>query len=126
MPDSNGSPTFEEWYAACDDICGRMVGLDLDSLGDGPSYDRWADGETPEAYVNERLDDAGYPRPGEGRMSEAHPSTQVVPKTWRNSGLRPSKTEPLIPEADSRGVARCPECNSKFHTAGQCRPGVHR
>jgi hypothetical protein len=47
--------TFEEWYQAVDDLMVQTVGLGIDDLADGPSYDSYDAGVTPRAYVRRQI-----------------------------------------------------------------------
>ncbi len=53
--------TFKAWLEQAERNCGARCGLDLDSLGDGPSWSCWDAGLTPHEYVSERLEAADYP-----------------------------------------------------------------
>ena len=53
--------SFERWLDRAETFCIRRTGLDLDSLGDGPSWDAWNDGVSPHEYVVDRMADAGFP-----------------------------------------------------------------
>ncbi len=50
---------FEEWFKKADRICARLIGLSLDDLSDGPSWDSWDAGITPQEYVRDRLAEEG-------------------------------------------------------------------
>ena len=42
--------SFERWLDQAESFCIRRTGLNLDSLGDGPSWDAWNDGVPPVEY----------------------------------------------------------------------------
>lgn len=63
---------FDAWLRRAERICVRRAGVDLDSLGDGPSYDSWADGVSPGEYVRQRLAEEGFP---EESLAPATPGT---------------------------------------------------
>jgi hypothetical protein len=65
---------FDRWLADADRICVSVCGLDLDSLGDGPSRDAFDAGTTARDYVTDRLHEAGYP----GLASNAERSDRSV------------------------------------------------
>lgn len=77
------SDAFDKWLARADRICVRRAGVDLDSLGDGPSYDSWADGVQPGEYVAERLAEAGFPEEG---LAPATPGTAPRPPVRYGDG----------------------------------------
>jgi len=53
--------TFEDWYREANRICVATVGLGIDDLADGPSRDAFEAGDTPGAYVSDRLAEEGFP-----------------------------------------------------------------
>ena len=73
--------SFERWLDRAEALCVRRTGLDLDSLGDGPSWDSWNDGGSPAEYVLDRMMDAGFP------LTAARPATP-------NTGRRPEPARP--------------------------------
>jgi hypothetical protein len=52
--------TFEEWFEAADTIMLETIGLGLDDLADGPSYDSYDAGVTPRAYVRQQIRAEGF------------------------------------------------------------------
>jgi len=53
--------TFDQWYTRADREVGRIIGLGLDDLPDGPSHDAWSDGVPPEEYAHDQLAEEGFP-----------------------------------------------------------------
>ena len=51
---------FPNWYADVDRIMQSRCGLGIDDLPDGPSYDCWDDGMTPDEYVRLMLQQEGF------------------------------------------------------------------
>lgn len=85
---------FQRWLRDADLICVRRTGVDLDSLGDGPSWDAWHDGVSPADYVADRMADAGFPDdqaaplPGARRSTTLARTTDAV-RTRRLTGRMP-------------------------------------
>lgn len=52
--------TFEKWYAQVDAKCQATIGVGIDDLADGPSWDAWNDGLSPAQYLRERLEEEGF------------------------------------------------------------------
>ncbi len=52
---------FDRWYTKVDRIVSSLAGIGIDDLPDGPSWDSWASGATPNEYAIERLQEEGYP-----------------------------------------------------------------
>jgi hypothetical protein len=60
MDDTKGRVDFANWLKRANQICENMVGLSLDDLPDGPSWDSWDAGVEADIYVTEILSDNGY------------------------------------------------------------------
>ena len=52
---------FEEWYALVDRAVVSIAGIGIDGLPDGPSWDCWSAGYSPDEYAVERLTEEGFP-----------------------------------------------------------------
>lgn len=53
--------TYEQWYAQADRECLAISGLSINDLADGPSYDAFEDGASPQEYALDLLGDEGFP-----------------------------------------------------------------
>jgi hypothetical protein len=51
--------SFEAWYSKVDTLLINTVGVGIDDLADGPSYDCWESDMTPAEYAIERLTEEG-------------------------------------------------------------------
>lgn len=60
-PEPRNGLTFTAWLAAADKHVRALVGVRLDDLPDGPSYDSWADEVSPEEYAETLLEEEGFP-----------------------------------------------------------------
>jgi hypothetical protein len=49
--------SYAVWMARLDQVCQARTGLGIDDLPDGCSRDAFEDGMTPEAYLQELLED---------------------------------------------------------------------
>jgi len=107
---------FDKWLARADRICARRAGVDLDSLGDGPSYSAWDDGLSPGEYVAERLAEAGFP---EESLAPATPGTVPVPRPVRYGDGSP---EAAIASEDVRRANWSP---SRQYRAGRYVDSVY-
>lgn len=57
---------FKEWYDKVNVYVMSKIGLGIDDLPDGPSWDSWEGGMSPEDYGDERLREEGYSDDEEG------------------------------------------------------------
>lgn len=53
--------TFREWMRKVNGILAARCGLTANDLADGPSWDTWNDGGSPEDYASDLLYDNGFP-----------------------------------------------------------------
>lgn len=53
--------TFPQWYAQVDRIVISIAGLGIEDLADGPSWDSWNDGMSPQEYAEEQLVNESFP-----------------------------------------------------------------
>ena len=130
---------FDAWLRRADRICVRRAGVDLDSLGDGPSYDSWADGVQPGEYVAERLAEAGFPEEGLApatpgtaprppvRYGDGSPEAAIAAEDVRRANYRPSQQyragryvdTPYIPRNEALDAAL------KIRKAGRPMPRLY-
>jgi len=47
--------TYEEWCKKVNRILVSKVGMEMDDMCDGPSWDRWSDELTPMEYIEELM-----------------------------------------------------------------------
>ena len=53
--------TYKQWYDKVNAYVMNVAELGIDDLSDGPSWDSWNAGETPEDYAREMLEENGFP-----------------------------------------------------------------
>jgi hypothetical protein len=52
--------TYSEWMKRANKRVSDKIGLSLDDLPDGLSNDAWSEGEEPEDYADNKLEEEGY------------------------------------------------------------------
>ena len=53
--------TYDEWYHNCNLYCLSKAGVGIDDVPDGPSRAAYDDGVPASEYVDERLEEEGFP-----------------------------------------------------------------